>query len=156
MDQPLAPVRRIVAVNCEGCHACCKNQLVLLEPADDPAAYECDVIERENGSQRALKHQPNGDCFYLGPEGCTIHGRQPAICRSFSCLVLAAEWPRAARRAKNIPKGWEEVLKAGQRRLREQEQVMTRLAREHRSTGETKHVRQPGSSIGTNTPATRR
>jgi Fe-S-cluster containining protein len=33
----------------------------------------------------ALKRQPNGDCFYLGPTGCAIHDRAPALCRDFDC-----------------------------------------------------------------------
>lgn len=124
---------KITLVDCHGCQACCKKQLVTLEPPeDDPAAFDCDVIEGPAGTLYSLKHKANGDCIYLGPDGCTIHGRQPVICRTFDCVAFAAQWPRARRRKEKTVPGWDEVLKAGQHRLRERAAVMTRLAREQR------------------------
>jgi len=32
-----------------------------------------------------LDRKDNGDCIYLGPDGCTIHGRAPWVCRDFDC-----------------------------------------------------------------------
>jgi len=35
-----------------------------------------------------IDSHPNGDCVYLGADGCTIHGRQPAVCKAFDCRVF--------------------------------------------------------------------
>lgn len=32
-----------------------------------------------------LKSQPNGDCFYLGADGCTIHEHAPFMCKIYDC-----------------------------------------------------------------------
>lgn len=32
-----------------------------------------------------LKHRKNGDCIYLGRDGCTIRERRPHLCRIFDC-----------------------------------------------------------------------
>jgi Fe-S-cluster containining protein len=35
-----------------------------------------------------LLHKPNGDCMYLGTNGCTIYDRAPAVCKSFDCRAM--------------------------------------------------------------------
>lgn len=107
-----------VHVNCGACHACCRNQLVTLQPIDDPTAYDCHVMETPSGPLFALKLKTNGDCVYLGPDGCTIHGKQPAICRAFDCASFAALWPRSRRRAEGLKV--DGVFRAGMERLRQQ------------------------------------
>lgn len=71
-------------VACGDCRLCCRNALVLLLPehGDDVTAYET----QEFHGRRALKRKPDGACWYLGPDGCTIHGRHPVICRTYSCV----------------------------------------------------------------------
>ncbi len=83
---------RTTDVPCGTCHHCCQKELIPIRPerGDDPAAY--DTFESSDPTtgkrERYLRHQPNGDCVYLGAEGCTIHGRQPAVCKAFDCRVF--------------------------------------------------------------------
>ena len=80
------------AVPCGTCHHCCQKELIPIRPerGDDPAAY--DTFEADDPTtgkrERYLSHRPNGDCVYLGADGCTIHGRQPAVCKAFDCRVF--------------------------------------------------------------------
>lgn len=39
-----------------------------------------------------IAHKPNGDCVYLAGNGCTIHGRAPALCRAADCRSLALKY----------------------------------------------------------------
>lgn len=110
-------VMPLTSVDCGTCTACCKKMLILLEPGlDDPAAYDCDVMKGPRGLLYSVKHRANGDCIYLGPHGCTIHGHQPAVCRAFDCVAFVRDWPRARRR-KEGKRDNDEVLKAGLSRL---------------------------------------
>jgi len=132
--------QQIAQVDCGTCTACCKKQVITLEPEDDPTAYKHEIIQGKNGELRVLAHKENGDCYYLGPTGCTIHGHQPAVCRAFDCVAFAQEWPRSRRRGVRM-KAWDPVLKAGQQRL----QARTRAIRlAHELPGEIDHVRNQG------------
>lgn len=89
-------------VPCNGCRACCqRNELIPLQPqdGDDVAAY---AHRQEVKGHWFLTHQDNGDCAYLGPTGCTIYERRPAVCRAFDCrkffLTLQALNRRERRR----------------------------------------------------------
>lgn len=44
-----------------------------------------------------LRMKENHDCFYLGPEGCTIHDRAPYMCRIFDCREQHRMYTRAQR-----------------------------------------------------------
>jgi len=65
-----------------------------------------------------LRLKPNGDCVYLGENGCTIYDRRPRVCREFDCRVMyrklsnkeRKEWVRAGTLS---PK----VFDAGRKRL---------------------------------------
>lgn len=75
-------------VPCGSCRACC-NELIILHPedGDDPSAYLTRTVKHPLTGQPvpALLHKPDGNCFYLGKEGCTIHERAPILCREFDC-----------------------------------------------------------------------
>ena len=75
---------------CNGCTLCCKNDAVRLMWSEQ------DRYEREPHPTMKhtyiLAHKPNGDCFYLGEDGCTIHGRAPQQCQEFDCRLLAASF----------------------------------------------------------------
>jgi Fe-S-cluster containining protein len=45
-----------------------------------------------------LNRRDNGECVYLGEEGCTIYQRRPAVCRSFDCRSLFLKQTRNERR----------------------------------------------------------
>ena len=82
------------AVPCDGCRACCFHELIVLHPedGDDAATYDTMIVPHpmRGGSVAALKQRSDGACVYLGAEGCTIHDRRPAICRTFDCRRMAA------------------------------------------------------------------
>lgn len=47
-----------------------------------------------------IKLNKDGSCHYLGPDGCTIHDRAPAICRVFDCRRFAMSMGNRAQRRK--------------------------------------------------------
>jgi Fe-S-cluster containining protein len=49
---------------------------------DDPVWR--DHVFRPDGTRRVVRHQPNGDCHFLGPVGCVLpaHAR-PLVCRLY-------------------------------------------------------------------------
>jgi Fe-S-cluster containining protein len=56
---------------------------------DDARKYEIEIVHRFAHPVAALKHKPNGECWYLDPgKGCTIWPRRPALCREFDCRVF--------------------------------------------------------------------
>lgn len=79
-------------VPCNGCRVCCQNELLFLHPEMGDRAEDYDTVPAVNpitGRRGlALRSKPNGECIYLGPGGCTIHDRAPAICKEFDCRRL--------------------------------------------------------------------
>lgn len=119
-------------VPCGTCRRCCRgNSMVMLlaDEGDDVASYEHDIIDlpaanlgplaHMAGRGPILKRQPNGDCVYLGPNGCTIHDRAPVICRIFDCRGLVRAHPRRELRAM-IAKGLldKDIVDQGRQLLR--------------------------------------
>ena len=73
---------------CDGCHLCCKGDLILIHPelGDDATTYKTRMIRP---GVIVLEHKKNRDCIYLDMDsetGCTIYERRPGICREFSCV----------------------------------------------------------------------
>jgi uncharacterized protein len=95
----MVPVLR-TSVPCNGCRVCCQRELVVLFPekGDDPARLEHVALPSEFGPILVLKHKDDGDCVYLGADGCTIHDRAPAVCRSFDCRAYFLSMNRHERR----------------------------------------------------------
>ncbi len=55
---------------------------VYLEQDDDPVWERC--VFRPDGTRRVLDRQPNGDCVFLGEEGCVLPlETRPLICRIY-------------------------------------------------------------------------
>lgn len=81
-----------VDVPCNGCTLCCNGEAIILNPeqGDRISAYH---VQRWHGLWR-LQLRPNGDCVYLGPSGCTIWKRRPAMCRVFDCRGLVRQIDR--------------------------------------------------------------
>lgn len=100
--RPLRASDYRAAVPCDGCTACCHFDLVVLHPAegDDPSQYQTvKAVHPLSGKPiLALARQANGDCIYLGPQGCTIHDRAPLICREFDCRRWYRSKTRVERR----------------------------------------------------------
>jgi hypothetical protein len=66
---------------------------------DDVASYEFRVAKRPGSDEPVflLATKENGECAYLGPEGCTIYERRPVLCRSFDCRKHYLILPRQDR-----------------------------------------------------------
>lgn len=94
---------------CAGCRVCCINDAIILHPemGDDVASYHTEAITHPLTGKPAvmLTHKANGECVYLGPAGCTIHHRAPAICREYDCRRQYLGMTRAERK-KAIAMGW--------------------------------------------------
>ena len=64
----------------------------------------------------ALKHKENGDCIYLGDEGCSIWNNAPAVCKAFDCRELfKATTPKQRKRFVSEGLFSKEVMEAGKR-----------------------------------------
>jgi Fe-S-cluster containining protein len=85
---------------------------------DDADRYQTEII----AGVVALKHKPNGDCVYLGEDGCTIHGQQPYVCKSFDCRLNYLKYrdvPRNQRRSHgNRFPGFKAAMQIGRRMLK--------------------------------------
>lgn len=56
--------------------------VVYLDHEDDPAWR--DHVFRPDGTRRVLKRQANGDCTFLGPQGCVLPLEvRPLVCRIY-------------------------------------------------------------------------
>lgn len=111
-------------VNCGTCQACCKHEMVFLQPDEDPDLYpgievQTNPLSGELGHM--LPHKPNGDCSYLGETGCMIYEKRPVMCRVFSCIGLylrvMAQTTRNERRSSGVMKTG--VMIAGAKRAKE-------------------------------------
>lgn len=113
----------MTSVPCNGCTACCKNDLIVLHPeiGDDPSTYITMAAVNPLTGQTclALQQKPEGGCIYLGETGCTIHDRAPAICREFDCRRSFLKLGDRTMRRRLLKAGIidKEVLEAGRKRL---------------------------------------
>lgn len=115
------PVSALGDVPCGPCRACCRHDLIRLLPerGDLIWTYEHEVVATPSGPAAVLRCAKDGSCIYLGPGGCTIHDRAPAVCRAFDCRDLFSSKTSTERRAM-VKSGVasKEVLLAGRQRLR--------------------------------------
>lgn len=109
LDNPGAPPP--ATVPCGSCRRCCQgNSIVMLleHEGDWVATYEHEIVDLPGaGRGPILKRRPNGDCIYLGEQGCTIHGRAPVICKVFDCRNAFAAFMQHA------PSDRRRMIKAG-------------------------------------------
>lgn len=89
-------------VPCGSCHRCCQghNAIMLLEDeGDNLENYDYEIKTLAPGlTGPVLKEKSNGDCIYLGEDGCTIHDRAPKVCRVFDCRRWYLSHSRAERK----------------------------------------------------------
>lgn len=110
-------------LKCDGCTSCCKNELLFLHPdmGDRPHEYAIKAVINPLNNQPgfALQQKPNGDCFYLDAEGCTIYERRPAICKAFDCRKFFLSLGGRNERRAMLKTGAlsKDVLDAGRKRL---------------------------------------
>lgn len=111
------------AVPCNGCSACCRNDLIVLYPEDGDVVASYQTVEVTNpltgALVRALDSKPDGSCVYLGDHGCTIHDRAPLVCRRFDCRRFVLELGDRASRRRLIREGivTKDVVAAGVARM---------------------------------------
>lgn len=92
---PADPVRRTAtdafSYACHRCRRCCHGKAIQVNP------YEIARLARNRGlgttefiarflddGQPYLRRDPVHDaCVFLGPEGCTVHGDRPLVCRVY-------------------------------------------------------------------------
>lgn len=107
-------------VPCAGCRLCCRHDVIVLLPehGDILENYDYEYVASPDGSLATVKKGPDGNCIYLGADGCTIHDRAPAICRVFDCRRFFLSKSRNERRSL-VKSGMADaaVFEAGRRRL---------------------------------------
>ena len=107
---------------CGTCRVCCQGEVLILHPemGDNPAQYLCRTIKNPLTGKLvfSLAQKENGDCVYLGENGCTNYENRPAICREFDCrrfYLKAKNGNKLFRLASDFSGG--EVMQAGRERL---------------------------------------
>ena len=87
-------------VPCDGCTRCCHGDAVRLLASDDLSKYQTEPHPYMPEAW-VVAHKPNGDCLYLGDEGCTIHDTKPQMCRDMDCrrIAMAITWTQARKAA---------------------------------------------------------
>lgn len=98
-------------VPCGSCSLCCKMMTPLRpEMGDDVSSYQTATCYHPGKPPMLiLDRLPNGDCFYLGAGGCTIHDRAPYECRKYDCRQMFLNSDRPGRKLAvkegRVPKG---------------------------------------------------
>jgi Fe-S-cluster containining protein len=110
-----------VKVPCNGCKACCSQAVFLFpEEGDDASQYETEeaVNPLTGAPSKMLRMKANGDCHYLGSDGCTIYDRIPLMCRVFDCRRWYLKFTRHERRSL-LARGMisRDIMEAGRSRL---------------------------------------
>lgn len=90
----------LVSVPCGSCHLCCRLMTPILpEKGDNPKDYQTAIcISPGKAPYMILDRRDNGDCIYLGHDGCTIHDHAPWTCRTFDCRDLFRNSDRPGRK----------------------------------------------------------
>lgn len=98
-------------VPCGACHLCCRMMTPLHpERGDDVTSYQtATLLAPGKPPMLILDRLPNGDCFYLASDGCTIHDRAPAACKKYDCRQMFRDSDRSGRKLAvkegRVPKG---------------------------------------------------
>lgn len=101
-------------VPCSGCRRCCISDAVRLLP-DELELYRTEPHPYAKG-HRMLAHKPNGECYYLGLDGCSIHETRPQLCRDMDCRNIARQISFTRARKMNMTRIWrrgKELIAAG-------------------------------------------
>jgi Fe-S-cluster containining protein len=86
------------AFKCQRCGVCCNNKRIEPDPEDrarlaaflkiPPERFGPEYLDPSTGELRAAA---NGDCVFLGPDGCRVHPARPLVCRLFPLGVIRDE-----------------------------------------------------------------
>jgi uncharacterized protein len=76
---------------CRRCLRCCRHKRIQLNPYEvarlaygrgmSTTAFR--ALHTVDGQGLELAQAENGDCVFLGPEGCTVHPDRPLVCRLY-------------------------------------------------------------------------
>lgn len=72
-----------VQVPCDGCDKCCRGPYAVHVMKHERKKY--DQVTWNQDDQTWEIPRVDGECVYLGKEGCTIHKDRPYVCRMFDC-----------------------------------------------------------------------
>jgi Fe-S-cluster containining protein len=115
-----ALIRHGLRFSCQGCGECCRGpggHVFLTEGEGGQIAAHLGIstaaffstMTRHSEGRLALADMPNGDCRFLGEDGCAIYPVRPRQCRSwpfwFANLRSREAWKSAAQRCPGIGKG---------------------------------------------------
>ena len=83
---------------CQRCGVCCNNKRIEPDPEErsrlaaflgiSSDRFGADYLELSTGELRLTS---NGDCLFLGPDGCRIHPARPLVCRLFPLGLIRDE-----------------------------------------------------------------
>lgn len=128
---PGLPHASIAKIDCGSCTKCCVGfQQVVLVETDDPHQYRTRQLAP---GIYALEHKPNGDCIYLGENGCTIYGRHPTVCKVFDCSEFVRRLDAGTYEGMGAVLVGGKVIKEGRKRLSRRSGDRTATARDGRS-----------------------
>lgn len=74
---------------CKGCTLCCTWPEDSWRPTlqdDEISNYQHELLE--DGRYVPALKEGTRECYYLTPEGCSIHTFSPSYCQLFNCAVL--------------------------------------------------------------------
>lgn len=100
-------------VPCASCRVCCRHQLVILTPEDEPriTAYDFREIVGAGIAIKVLNARADGECVHLGPDGCLIYDQRPEVCRAYDCRKQFKIMSRNERRQFRNSQIWDEARK---------------------------------------------
>lgn len=102
-------------IKCGSCTACCKRDVIKLYDTEDPTSFKWHM----EGGFKVIDRKQDGECIYLTPKGCEIHGSAPLVCQRFDCRVLFQNTPKTQRRIRiEQNPSMEEVYSAGKKRIK--------------------------------------
>lgn len=88
---------------CQRCGVCCNNKRIKPDPEErsrlaafmgiSTDRFGADCLESSTGE---LRLSSNGDCLFLGPDGCRVHPARPLVCRLFPLGLIRDEYGREA------------------------------------------------------------
>lgn len=92
---------------------------MILGPQDNPDAFRWHFEVLRGQKVAALDRKANGECVYLTPAGCGIHGNAPDICGRMDCRVLYLLTPADLRQRRTVENpNMAIVYEAGRERLK--------------------------------------
>lgn len=76
---------------CRRCMRCCRGKIIQVDPHEiarlarrfGQTTAEFRTAWTENGAGNHLRREDDGACVFLGPEGCTVYGDRPLVCRIY-------------------------------------------------------------------------